>query len=264
MTLRVRLVLLSCWLGFGSRIHLVVFALKRGPVVLLVFEVLMLSFNTSFGCQPDSALIAGGWMPSGRFFDGSAGVFCEKRRNSLKKWQILFFIIKIQCDNILRQLFQMEPNTSSITLYRSKSRLAEALGISRKTIQRKVSRGELSQDSKGRVRIDELIALLKVDSMRVKRGPKIQLEISNYNNITYKYNGKCLEKVILELDEITILNETVIQGIVGNITNQLCNLGSATLEEIANNAMRICNHKRRLAKLGLSRDASKIPEILDL
>ena len=143
----------------------------------------------------------------------------------------------------------MEPNTSSITLYRSKSRLAEALGISRKTIQRKVSKGELSQDSKGRVRIDELIALLKVDSMRVKRGPKIQLEISNYNNITYKYNGKCLERVILELDEITILNETVNQAIVGNITNQLCNLGSATLEEIANNAMRICNHKRRLAKI---------------
>jgi polyhydroxyalkanoate synthesis regulator phasin len=156
----------------------------------------------------------------------------------------------------------MENTSYPITLYRSKSQLAEALGINRKTIQRMVSKGELSQDSKGRVRIDELIAILKVSSMRVKRGPKIQLDISIYNKKTYNYNGNTFEVEILKMDELTVSNETVDHEILKNIINKISGLNSATLEAIANQAMLICQHKRRLAKVGVSFDASKILKIL--
>jgi hypothetical protein len=125
-----------------------------------------------------------------------------------------------------------------------------------------VSKGELSQDSKGRVRIDELIAILKVSSMRVKRGPKIQLDISIYNKKTYNYNGKNFEVEILKMDELTVSNETVDHEILKNIINKISGLNSATLEAIANQAMLICQHKRRLAKVGVSFDASKILKIL--
>jgi hypothetical protein len=156
----------------------------------------------------------------------------------------------------------MENTSYPITLYRSKSQLAEALGINRKTIQRMVSKGELSQDSKGRVRIDELIAILKVSSMRVKRGPKIQLDISIYNKKTYNYNGNAFEVEILKMDELTVSNETVDHEILKNIINKISGLNSATLEAIANQAMLICQHKRRLAKVGVSFDAAKILKIL--
>jgi hypothetical protein len=156
----------------------------------------------------------------------------------------------------------MENTSYPITLYRSKSKLAEALGINRKTIQRMVSKGELSQDSKGRVRIDELIAILKVSSMRVKRGPKIQLDISIYNKSIYNYNGKTLEVEFLKMDDLTVSNETVDHEILKNIINKISGLNSATLEAIANQAMLICHHKRRLAKVGVSFDASKILKIL--
>jgi hypothetical protein len=164
----------------------------------------------------------------------------------------------------MRQLILMETTTSSITLYRSKSQLAKTLGISRKTIQRKVAKGELSQDSKGRVRVDELIARLKLDSIQNKRGPKMRLGISNYNSVTYKYNGRHLERVLLSMDELTKKNETVNNQFVNNIIQQISDLSSATLEEIANQAMSVCQHKRRLAKIGLSIDGDKIIKILNL
>jgi hypothetical protein len=62
-----------------------------------------------------------------------------------------------------------------------------------------VSRGELSQDSQGRVRIDELIGILKANSMSVKRGPKIRIDISNYNTKIYKFNGNYTSCVIKQL-----------------------------------------------------------------
>jgi hypothetical protein len=163
----------------------------------------------------------------------------------------------------MRQLLLMETTASSITLYRSKSQLAKTLGISRKTIQRKVAKGELSQDSKGRIRVDELIARLKIDSIQNKRGPKMRLEISKYNNIKYDYNGRHLEKVVLNIDELTKTNETVNDQVVKTIIQQISDLSSATLEEIATQAMSVCQHKRRLAKLGLSIDGSKIIKILN-
>jgi hypothetical protein len=167
----------------------------------------------------------------------------------------------------MRQLpetvIQNMANTSyPITLYRSKSKLAESLGINRKTIQRMVAKGELSQDSKGQVRIDELIAILKVSSMRIKRGPKIQLNVSIYNEKLYNYNGKSLELEILKMDDLTVSNETVDHEVVKNMVTQISGLNSATLEAIANQAIFISQHKRRLAKVGVSFDASKILKIL--
>ena len=125
-----------------------------------------------------------------------------------------------------------------------------------------VSRGELSQDSQGRVRIDELIGILKANSMSVKRGPKIRIDISNYNTKIYKFNGKSLEVENLELDDLTVLNETVNHEIIKNIIIPISFLSSATLEEIAKQAMCICHHKRRLAKVGFSFDASKVLKTL--
>jgi hypothetical protein len=121
-----------------------------------------------------------------------------------------------------------------------------------------VAKGELSQDSKGQVRIDELIAILKVSSMRIKRGPKIQPNVSIYNEKLYNYNGKSLELEILKMDDLTVSNETVDHEVVKNMVTQISGLNSATLEAIANQAMFISQHKRRLAKVGVSFDKTKI------
>ena len=125
-----------------------------------------------------------------------------------------------------------------------------------------VSKGELSQDVNGRVRIDELVALLKVRSTHVKRGHKIKVDITNYNKKIYKFNGVSLEIDQLELDNLTLQNESVDYDIVKKAISQLCHLSSATLEEIANQVMFICHHKRRLAKIGLSTDGEQVLKIM--
>ena len=163
----------------------------------------------------------------------------------------------------MRQFYiLMNTKIYPITLYRSKTSLAESLGISRRTIQRKVSKGEISQDTKGRVRVDELIALLKSDRMNIKRGPKINLGLNNYNKAIYNFKLNSLEKEILELDNLTKLNETIDHDIAESIKQKFFSLSSATLQEIAKQAMCISNHKRRLAKLGLSFDSSMIMNAL--
>ena len=55
----------------------------------------------------------------------------------------------------------------------NKSTAADLLGISRKTIQRKVNNGALNEDENGGVCIEELKTLLQKEASKRKRGPKM-------------------------------------------------------------------------------------------
>ena len=150
-----------------------------------------------------------------------------------------------------------------ITIFHSKSVLAKKFQISRKTIQRKVRSGELSQDSKGRVRDDELFAILKVDAMRGRRGPKIRFKPEEISKTISNFKGERLGSEFIEPDEISKANATLDQGAVEEIKSQLVGLNSATLNKIAILAVTYSEHKRRLANVGLSLEPSLILEALE-
>ena len=156
----------------------------------------------------------------------------------------------------------MKKNTYLITVFHNKSAAARKLGISRKTIQRKVSKGELAENSYGGVCIDELKALLEVDAMSGRRGPKIIIKEPEPSNKQVEYVGRKFVKAVLDVDEVTRLNETIDMESVEEMSRSFESMKSATLETLAKYAMCICNHKRRLARLGSVKDASEIREAL--
>ncbi len=140
-----------------------------------------------------------------------------------------------------------------ITIYLSKSSAAKRLKINRKTIQRKVSEGKLSQNESGRVRLDELAAVLKADSIRGRRGPKIQPVAVESAQKNYKFTQQGLVEIPVEPDEATIRNQELNAQAVDDIKRRIVNLSSASLDAISNFALTISNHKKRLAKLAACR-----------
>ncbi len=156
----------------------------------------------------------------------------------------------------------MKKTIYPITVYHNKTYVADLLGISRKTIQRKVSNGDLSEDSCGGVCIDELKALLEVDSMRGRRGPKIIIKKPEDSNVRYNYINGTFVRVVLDVDEVTRSNESIDKKALKELSFRIEGLKSATLEAFARHAMCISSHKRRLARLGSVKDASEIREAL--
>lgn len=124
-----------------------------------------------------------------------------------------------------------------ITVYISKSSAAKRLDIDRKTIQRKVKAGKLSQDEKGRIRWDELVAELKADEMRGRRGPKVRIPKVESAQKTYHFDQKRgLVERPLEPSGATLWNEKLDEQALENIKCQLADLGSASLDAIAKEA----------------------------
>ena len=151
-----------------------------------------------------------------------------------------------------------------ITIYVSKSSAPKRLNINRKTIQRKVSEGKLSQNENGRVRLDEVAAILKADSIRGRRGPKIQPMAVESAQKNYKFTQQGLVEVPVEPDEATIRNQELNEQAVDDIKRRIVNLSSASLDEISRFALTISNHKKRLAKLGHCHSPAEILAALEL
>ena len=151
-----------------------------------------------------------------------------------------------------------------ITVYVSKSSAAKRLNINRKTIQRKVSEGKLSQNESGRIRLDELAAVLKADSIRGRRGSKIQPVAVESAQKNYKFTQQGLVEIPVEPDEATIRNQELNEQAVDDIKRRIVNLSSASLDEISRFALTISNHKKRLAKLGHSHAPAEILAALEL
>jgi len=146
-----------------------------------------------------------------------------------------------------------------ITIYLSKSSAAKRLNIDRKTIQRKVKAGKLSQDDKGRIRWDELVAELKADELRGRRGPKVRIPNVKNAQKTYHFDQKRgLVECPLEQNGATLWNEKLDEQALEDIKRQIANLGSASLDAIAKEALSLSHHKKRLAKVGLVKPGTEI------
>jgi hypothetical protein len=139
-----------------------------------------------------------------------------------------------------------------VTIYISKSSAARRFNIDRKTIQRKVKAGKLSQDAHGRIRRDELEGLLKAEEKRGRRGPrwsKPKTEPVTKGPPDYDPQ-RGFSKVPRKPNDAIVWNEKSDQAAVEKIKRQLRNLSSASLDEIAEFACMLSAHKKRLANLG--------------
>jgi hypothetical protein len=153
-----------------------------------------------------------------------------------------------------------------ITIYISKSAAARRFNIDRKTIQRKVKAGKLSQDAQGRIRRDELEALLKVEEKRGRRGPKwSKPKTESVTNGPPDYDRqRGFSKVQRKPNNATVWNEKSDQIAVEKIKRQLLNLSGASLDEIAEFAYQLSAHKKRLANLDLILPGNEILAALEL
>ena len=152
-----------------------------------------------------------------------------------------------------------------ITLYVSKSTAAKKLGINRKTIQRKVQSGKLSQDGKGRIRWDELVAVLKSEEMRGRRGPKTPIPpVENTQKIHHYDPKRGLFEATLEPNEAILWNQKLNEIAVAHLTSQMANLSTTSLEAVVKSANTLIEHKSRLAKVGLLKPGAELLAVLDL
>lgn len=153
-----------------------------------------------------------------------------------------------------------------VTNYISKSSAARRFNIDRKTIQRKVKAGKLSQDDQGRIWRDELEGLLKAEEKRGRRGPKRKK--SKEDQVVTgppDYDPQCgFKHVPLPTNDAIVWNEKSDQAAVGKIKRQLRNLSSASLDEIAEFACMLSAHKKRLANLDLILPGREILAALEL
>jgi hypothetical protein len=146
-----------------------------------------------------------------------------------------------------------------ITIHLSKSAAAKLFRINRKTIQRKVQAGKLSQDAKGRIRRDELVGLLKTEEMRGRRGPKTPVTKVESTQKIHHYDPKRgLVAATLEPNEEEIRNQKVDEKALARLTRQMANLSVASLESVVQAAHTLIAHKSRLARVGVSLPTGEI------
>ena len=160
----------------------------------------------------------------------------------------------------------MKKPTYSITNYISKSHAARKLNISRKTIQRKVKEGKLSQNDKGHVCWDELVALLEADVIQGRRGPKWSkptVETAKNGPPHYDRIGGFL-KVARGPNPSTIWNQKVNKQAVDEIKRLMLDLSSASLDVIAKEALILSTHKSRLARVDLIKPGAEILATLQI
>jgi hypothetical protein len=163
-------------------------------------------------------------------------------------------------------ILEMKKMPSSITIYFSKSQLERKLNISRKTIQRKVTEGKLSQNEKGHVRWDELVALLETEQMRGRRGPKwSKPKKEPAASAPPPYDPiRGFGKASSSPNESTIWNQKVDHQAVAEIKRLMANLGSASLDVIAKEALILSSHKSRLARVDLVKPGAEILAALQI
>jgi hypothetical protein len=134
--------------------------------------------------------------------------------------------------------------------WRTKSAVARMLGISRKTVQRKVTSGELPEDETGRVCADRLAALLSADVMRGRRGPKLQLR-TDKPRPRYEYrHGLGFVKTADHEDPADKIEGEVDCDMLQKLQSRMVKVSTATLRAIAGQAMTIAKHRARMARLG--------------
>jgi len=160
----------------------------------------------------------------------------------------------------------MKKTPSSITIYFSKSQLERKLNISRKTIQRKVTEGKLSQNEKGHVRWDELVALLETEQVRGRRGPKWSTPKKEPAAIAPPpYDPiRGFGKASSSPNESTAWNQRVDHQAVAVIERLMADLGSASLDVIAKEALILSSHKSRLARVDLIKPGAEILAALQI
>ena len=160
----------------------------------------------------------------------------------------------------------MEKMVYPVTIYISKSSAARRFHIDRKTIQRKVKAGKLSQNGQGRIRRDELEALLKAEEKRGRRGPRWKPPKEDWEkNGPPDYDPqRGFSKVPRKPNEAIVWNEKSDQDAVEKIKRQLADLSSASLDEIAEFACMLSAHKKRLANLGHIKSGSEILAALEM
>ena len=153
-----------------------------------------------------------------------------------------------------------------ITNYISKSSAARKLNIDRKTIQRKVKAGKLSQNAHGRIRRDELEGLLKAEEKRGRRGPKwSKPKTEPVKNGPPNYDPqRGFSKAQSKPNDAIVWNEKSDDVAVEKIKRRLGNLSSASLDEIAEFACMLSAHKKRLANLGLILPGAEILASLEM
>jgi hypothetical protein len=160
----------------------------------------------------------------------------------------------------------MKKKPSSITIYFSKSQLEKKLNISRKTIQRKVTEGKLSQNEKGHVRWDELVALLETEQVRGRRGPKwSKPKKEPAASAPPPYDPiRGFGKASSSPNESTAWNQRVDHQAVAVIKRLMADLGSASLDVIAKEALILSSHKSRLARVDLIKPGAEILAALQI
>ena len=153
-----------------------------------------------------------------------------------------------------------------ITIYISKSNAAKRFNIDRKTIQRKVKAGKLSQDEKGRIRRDELEGLLLADEMRGRRGPKwIKPKMDTAEKGPPPYDRmRGFLKITSGPNEAAIWNHSLDSKAIEDIKRQLLDLSGASLDAIMEFAGTLSSHKKRLANLGQIKPGSEILAALQI
>jgi hypothetical protein len=154
----------------------------------------------------------------------------------------------------------MEKSNYPITNYFSKSIVAMKLNISRKTIQRKVKEGKLSQNEKGHVCWDELVALLEGEQMQGRRGPKwTKPKKKPAASAPPPYDPiRGFLKATSGPNESTIWNQKVDHQAVEEIKRLMADLSSASLDVIAKEALILSSHKARLARVDLTKAGTEI------
>lgn len=156
------------------------------------------------------------------------------------------------CDNLFCDNFSMktESTRGPLPAWRSKSQAARLLGINRRTIQRKVTQGQLTQDSSGRVCMDLVAAIIKRDNLRGRRGPKIKLQTDQPRS-RYDWDTASGGLVAVPIDEQRKAGAVDVVRLL-KIERRLLKMNAATLNAVAKSAMTIAHHRARLTKLGLT------------
>jgi len=124
----------------------------------------------------------------------------------------------------------------------------------------------LSQNEKGHVCWDELVALLEVEQMQGRRGPKwCKPKKEPAASAPPPYDPKRgFGKAPSGPNESTAWNQKVDHQAVEEIKRLMADLGSASLEDIAKEALLLSSHKSRLARVDLLKPGAEILAALQI
>lgn len=150
-----------------------------------------------------------------------------------------------------------------IPVWRTKTRAARELQISRKTIQRKVRMGLLAEDRDRRVCVERLTALLSAEAKCVRRGPKLRLP--KQQRPIYEFNPETGFKRTSEHDDPADRAAGAVDDtLVEELRDRLVRLNLATVRKVSEVALTVAGYQARLARLGLPASPEDLLEALRL